>query len=81
MNRGKTVKVQVREVSGATHAVLKRRAAAAGQSLQEYLRSLLEEHAATPTVAEVMERIGHRSGSQATITDIVDEMRRDRATH
>lgn len=43
-------KVQVRDVSDATHAMLKRRAAAAGQSLQEYLRALLEDHAATPTV-------------------------------
>ncbi|MBW3606400.1 MAG: hypothetical protein KY460_16140 [Actinobacteria bacterium] len=74
-------KVQVRDVSAETHAVLKRRAAAAGQSLQEYLRALLDEHAATPTVAEVMERVGHRSGSVVTADDVVASVRADRASH
>ncbi len=75
------MKVQVRDVSDATHAVLKRRAAAAGQSLQEYLRALLDEHAATPTVAEVMERVAHRSGSDVTAADVVEVVRGDRAAH
>ncbi len=75
------MKVQVRDVSDATHAVLKRRAAAAGQSLQEYLRALLDEHAATPTVAEVMERVTHRSGSDVTAADVVEVVRGDRAAH
>lgn len=74
-------KVQVRDVSAETHAVLKRRAAAAGQSLQEYLRALLDEHAATPTVAEVMERVGYRSGSDVTADEVVASVRADRASH
>lgn len=74
------VKVQVRDVSDATHRVIKRRAVAAGQSLQEYLRTLLDDHAATPTVAEVMERVGHRSGSSVSIDDVVTGLRADRAS-
>jgi hypothetical protein len=74
-------KVQVRNVSESTHAVLKRRAAAAGQSLQEYVLALLDEHAATPTVAEVMERVRLRSGSQVSVDDVVDTVRADRASH
>lgn len=74
-------KVQVRDVSDATHTVLKRRAAAAGKSLQEYLLALLDEHAATPTVGEVMDRVRQRSGSRATVTDIVDGVRADRRAH
>ena len=74
-------KVQVRNVSESTHAVLKRRAAAAGQSLQEYVLALLDEHAAMPTVAEVMERVRQRSGSHASPADVVEVVRADRASH
>lgn len=52
--------MQVKGVPAETHAVLRRRAAAAGKSLQEYLRERVIEEAASPTVAEVMERAGGR---------------------
>ena len=42
--------VQVKDVPEHTHAVLRRRAAAAHQSLQEYLRMRLIAEAETPTV-------------------------------
>lgn len=72
-------KVQIRDVSESTHQVLKRRAAGAGQSLQEYVRALLEEHAATPTVADVMQRVRQRSGSHASGEDVDRVLRGDRA--
>ena len=50
--------VQVKNVPAETHAVLRRRAATANQSLQEYLRQWLIEEAATPTVEEILERAG-----------------------
>ena len=71
-------KVQVRDVPDGVHATLVRRAAAGGQSLQEYVLAVLTDHAATPTVAEVVERVRHRGGSRATADDVVEAVRRGR---
>lgn len=49
--------VQVRNVPERVHGVLTRRAAEAGQSLQEYLLQLLEESAGRPTMTEWLERV------------------------
>lgn len=57
--------IQVKHVPDVVHVTLRTRAAAAGQSLQEYLLALLEREASNPTVAEVLERAGHRSGGRA----------------
>ena len=70
--------VQVKDVPDETHAVLRRRAAAAHQSLQEYLRQRLIEEAATPTVEEVMERAGGRAGGSVSFADAVAALRDDR---
>jgi antitoxin FitA len=45
--------IQIRDVPDAVHRVYKARAAAAGQSLQEYLRAELIEGARLRTPAEV----------------------------
>lgn len=47
----------IRDLSPATHAELKRRAKAEGKSVQAYVASFLEQHAARPSLAQVMERI------------------------
>ena len=47
--------VQIKDVPDETHAVLRRRAAAAHQSLQEYLLTRLIEDAARPTLDEVLD--------------------------
>lgn len=70
--------VQIKDVPEETHAVLRQRAARAHQSLQEYLRSRLIEEAATPTVEEVLERAGHRSGGSLTFSAAVEAVRSDR---
>jgi plasmid stability protein len=70
--------MQIKDVPPETHAVLRRRAAEAGQSLQEYLRSWLIQQAATPTVAEVMQRAGGRAGGSLSLDDAVDIIRADR---
>jgi antitoxin FitA len=70
--------MQIKDVPPETHAVLRRRAAEAGQSLQEYLRSWLIQQAATPTVAEVMQRAGGRAGGSLSLDDAVDVIRADR---
>ena len=71
--------VQVKDVPEHTHAVLRRRAAAAHQSLQEYLRMRLIAEAETPTVDEVLERAGSRAGGQVPFSAAAAMVRQDRA--
>lgn len=46
--------VQIRNLDDAAYAVLRRRAAESGRSLQEFLRLTLEEQAGVPTVDEAL---------------------------
>jgi len=71
--------VQVRHVPDRTHAALRRRAAAAGMSLQEYLLATLEELASRPTVAEVLERAGGRAGGKVGLAVAAEDLRADRS--
>ncbi len=48
--------IQVKDVPDDVHATLRRRAALAGQSLQEYLHARLIDDARTPTLDELLER-------------------------
>ncbi|HWC33799.1 MAG TPA: hypothetical protein VG650_03115 [Mycobacteriales bacterium] len=70
--------VQVKDVPRDVHTTLRRRAAAAGQSLQEYLLARLTEEARTPTVDEVLERAGGRSGGAASFEAAVSILREER---
>jgi antitoxin FitA len=71
--------VQIKDVPEQTHAVLRRRAAAAHQSLQEYLRARLIQEASEPTLEEVLERAGGRSGGSVPLKAAVAAVRSDRA--
>jgi plasmid stability protein len=70
--------IQVKDVPDDVHATLRRRAALSGQSLQEYLRSRLIADAQTPTLEEILERAGGRSGGRAPFRAAVDAVRADR---
>ena len=70
--------IQVKDVPDKVHATLRKRAAAAGMSLQEYLLAHLVAEATTPTLEEVLERAGQRSGGHATTRDAVKAVRADR---
>ena len=70
--------VQIKDVPDETHAILRRRAAAAGQSLQEYLRTHLIETAAAATLDEVLDRAGGRAGGRLSFDDAVTALRDDR---
>lgn len=70
--------VQIKNVPPDVHAVLRRRAAAAGQSLQEYLLADLCERARTESVDEVLARVAQRSGSRLTREFVVDAIRAER---
>ncbi|MDQ3528394.1 MAG: hypothetical protein M3425_00340 [Actinomycetota bacterium] len=71
--------VQIKDVPEHTHAFLRQRAAAAHQSLQEYLRMRLIEEADAPTVDEVLERAGGRAGGRVPFSVAADLVRQDRA--
>lgn len=72
--------IQVKDVPDDVHATLRRRAAIAGMSLQEYLRGRLVEDAHTPTLEEVLDRAGGRAGGRAPLTKAVRAVRADRGT-
>jgi plasmid stability protein len=65
--------IHVREVSDDAVVTLKVRAARAGQSLQAYVRQLLEREAATVTPEEAAERArAIAARSSVTADDVVD---------
>ncbi len=80
-HNGAMPSVQIKDVPAETHAILRQRAAASHQSLQEYLRARLIEEASTPTIEEVLDRAGGRSGGSLSFTEAVATVRDDRARH
>ena len=50
--------IQIKNVPDDVHLVYRRRAAAAGKSLQEYLLAELIENTSRPTLDEVLDRAG-----------------------
>jgi len=71
--------VQIKDVPDDTHSVLRQRAAAAHQSLQEYLRSRLIAEASRPTLDEILDRAGGRSGGTVSLQAAATTLRNDRA--
>ena len=71
--------IQIKGVPEHTHAIFRERAARARQSLQEYLLSHLIDEAAQPTLDDVLDRAGARSGGSLSLTDAVDAIHADRA--
>jgi antitoxin FitA len=71
--------IQIKDVPEQAHTVLRQRAAAAHQSLQEYLRARLIEEASMPTLDEVLDRAGGRAGGSVPLRAAVAAVRSDRA--
>jgi plasmid stability protein len=67
--------IQIRDVPDDVHAVLRVRAARAGMSMSEYLRSELISMAAKPTVDEWLARLASRPPTGVSTQDIVDVIR------
>ena len=61
--------------------MLRQRAAAARQSLQEYLRGRLIDEARTPTIEEILDRAGGRAGGSVPFATAAAVLREDRARH
>ena len=73
--------IQIKGVPERTHAVLRKRAAAAHQSLQEYLLLHLIEEAGRPTLDEVLDSAGSRTGGSVSFDEINAVIRADRDSH
>lgn len=69
--------VQIRDIPDDSLDVMRTRAAAEGMSLQAYLRRMVIEAAASPTVAEVLARAERRSAG-VSMADIVAATREGR---
>jgi hypothetical protein len=71
--------VLVRDLPENVHSYLQRRAAQEGKSLQQYLAAELTRLATTPTVHDVLGRIGRRRGGSVgfdtAVSDLDDERR------
>lgn len=76
---GSMPNIQIKDVPESTLAVLRQRASATQQSLQQYLRSKLIAEASQPTLDEVLDRVGGRRGGSLRLTDAVGQLRFDRA--
>ena len=69
----------IRDVSEDAVRTMKIRAAQAGQSLQAYLRGLIEREAAKLTVAEAVERARREATAGISTTDILAAIDEGRA--
>jgi antitoxin FitA len=70
--------VQIKDVPPDVHAVLRQRAAEAGQSLQEYLLGRIIAEARQPTLDELLRRAGGRAGGSTRLQDATRLIREDR---
>ena len=71
--------VQVRDVPDEVHEALVRRAAQAGQSLQQFLAAQLAAIAATPTIDDMLERIERRPKGRLSARSAIDAIDTERA--
>ena len=77
-----SVSMTIRDVPDETRAALAARAARAGQSLQEYVRSQLVGLAEQPDPTEFWDRVRHRlraTGTRVSAADILAAKDHDRA--
>ena len=72
--------MQIKNVPPEVHHVLRRRASAAGQSLQEYLLAVLTDQASQPTLEEVLRRADGRAGGKVPLSEAAAAVRGDRDT-
>ncbi|MDQ3311823.1 MAG: hypothetical protein M3501_06935 [Actinomycetota bacterium] len=70
--------VLVRDLPDDIHATLRQRAAASGQSLQQYLVAELIRLASRPTIAEVLVRVGTLEGGRVGLSTAVADLQTER---
>jgi plasmid stability protein len=69
----------IRDVSDDAVRTMKIRAAQAGQSLQAYLRGLIEKEAAKPTIAEAVEQARRGATADVSTADVLAAIDEGRA--
>jgi antitoxin FitA len=69
----------IRDVSDEAVRTMKIRAAQAGQSLQAYLRGLIEKEAAKPTIAEAVRQARSQATADISTADILAAIDEGRA--
>lgn len=74
-----TIAVQVRNVPTEVADVFRRRAAAEGKSLQEYLLELLVAQAGKPTRKEILDGAARRATARVDPQEVADAVRAERA--
>jgi len=70
--------VQIKNVPPEVHRILRKRAAAGGQSLQEYLLAELTRQAEAETLEEVLDRAGSRAGGSLGFDFAAESLQADR---
>jgi plasmid stability protein len=70
--------IQIKNVPPDVHRVLRTRAAAAGQSLQEYLLARLIADASEEPLDIVLARAGSRAGGSVSLSSAADVLRAER---
>ena len=70
--------VLVRDLPDDVHASLQRRAAHAGQSLQQYLATELTRLASAPSMSDVLSRISRRHGGTVGLDQAVSDLDAER---
>jgi len=70
--------VQIKNVPEDVHLELRRRAAAAGQSLQSYLLELLTDAARSESLEAVLDRAGSRAGGSLPFSFAAESVRDER---
>lgn len=78
MHTGAVKAIQIRNVPDDVHAMLQRRADAAGQSMREYLLAPLREHAGSPTMQEWIEQAARQAGGRLSLEEAVTWQRDER---
>ena len=72
--------VLVRDLTEETHRELLRRAEERGQSLQQYLAAVLTRLAVSPTLDDVLRRIGTRSGGRVGLDQAATDLAEERSS-
>lgn len=71
--------ITIRDVPDSTLRSLKRKAAGRGMSLQAYLLDLVTRDGATPSLAEMMERLDREATARVSVADVLDAIDEGRA--
>lgn len=66
--------IQIRNLSESAYRTLRLRAAEKGQSLQEYLRVMLEAQTASPTIDQILNEVRNTATARFSNQDVLDAM-------